>query len=107
MVSGVCLQLNHPSENQETLLLKFILLVSKTSTHIRGGEKQKKKKERKKKEFIRSQHLSEGRGFVNSVCTEICTSMKDFKYRGAENGSKIATKAAYAFGFINFIRLAI
>lgn len=88
-------------------MLKFILLVTKTSTHIREGKEQKKKTERKKKGFIHSQHLSEGRGFVNSVCTEICTSMKDFKYGGAENGSKIATKAAYAFGFINFIRLAI
>lgn len=33
--------------------------------------------------------------------------MKDFKCRGAENGAKTATKAAYTFGFINFIKLAI
>lgn len=33
--------------------------------------------------------------------------MKDFKCTGAEKGAKIATKAAYAFGFINFIKLAI
>lgn len=31
--------------------------------------------------------------------------MKDFNCRGTENGVKIATKAAYTFDFINFIKL--
>lgn len=84
-----------------------MLLVPKTSTHIRERKRTEEKKI-KKKEFIHPQHLCEGRGFVtDSVCIEICTSMKDFKCRGAENGSKIATKAAYAFGFIHFIKLDI
>lgn len=94
-------------ESWDSAAAVYPLSTQNQQSHQRRERTEEKKKERKKKEFIHSQHLSEGRGFVNLQWIYRNTSMKDFKCRGAENGAKIATNAAYAFGFINFMKLAI
>lgn len=107
VVCGVCLQLNHPSENQETSLLKSTLLAPKNQQPHHRRERTEEKKNKRRNSITPNTWVKAEDLWRDSGCTEIHTSMKDFKCRVAENWAKIATKSAYASGFINFIKLAI
>lgn len=79
---------------------------SKTALKSEKGKNYRRKEKKKRwnsftpKTWVEAQDL-----WSDGTHTE--KSVKDFNCRGAENGVKIATKAAYAFDSINFIKLAV
>lgn len=99
--------LSHPSKNQETIPVVIYPLGPQRQHSNQRRERTTEEKRKKKrwnsftpKTWVEAQDL-----WSDGTHTE--KSVKDFNCRGAENGVKIATKAAYAFDSINFIKLAV
>lgn len=107
MVAGVHLHLNHPSENQDTI---SVIIYPPSPQNQHSNQRKERTTEGRKKEgntFTPKTWVEAEDLWSDGAHTEMCTSMKDCNCKGAENGAKLATEAAYAFGFINFMKLAV